>query len=169
MKFLVVLALAVVLVGALAATHGTTSTTTSPAGALTTTTPKPPGLATASSFRQCLRSAGVFFSATGGIAADPARTKYPVPWDGGSPGFSGATYIGTAVFKEGGFADIWMIDSIKRARDLEDSFADPSLNDPVARDAFFQHVRNILFATSTVDPPKLDDRSGSEFDRCLRA
>lgn len=126
-------------------------------------------LATNAGLISCLKQTGVAFDRSGGVPGDRDRTKRPRGWNppaGGS--FARARYVGAASYAEGGFVDVWLTDSAYRAADLSASFEDPSLNEPEAKDWYFDHVRNVLFAIHATAAGKPGDPSVKKLDRCLR-
>jgi hypothetical protein len=116
-----------------------------------------------------LRKGGVAFDRGGAVPGDPDRTKRPQGWSPPADGtFARARYFGAVSFKQGGFTDVWIADSAARAADLSASFEDPSLNEPEAKDWYFDHNRNLLFAFHATTPLEVGDPSGERFDVCLR-
>jgi hypothetical protein len=130
-------------------------------------------LATKASFVSCLQEAGVDFDTKGKVPGDASRRKHPRGWNPPANGVpAGVEYAGAATFTNGAVADVWIVESINRAEDLEALFA-PDTIDPAdkatrhANDWFWQSNRNLLIAISDDPSPDMDDKVAVEFDRCL--
>jgi len=125
----------------------------------------PPALATRASFTRCLRRAGVRLAPNGAVAGDPGRTKLRRGW---SPPYPGATYIGAASYRDGGFSDLWLTSNSARAAVLVAGFHGPGKKPPEERGWTFERSRNILYAVHRTKEALPGDPSATGFRRCLR-